>query len=283
MSFTYLKFGSSHTLPTAMPKIQLHSAPILSSVTKLPGGGFYDGYGSEDVPESFPYDIAYSATYFNPATPYTHAQQLIALQTFVDQAKALTGTRNILYRSEIYDSLAVGQWCYARLKRVQVPREVKDYRVVHMTYIFEILTPWYGLLAEHGANAIAAASPYTASCPNGGNRDATDIVFEFTVGGSSTPVVTKVIVDRKTPDTTVYWEGTLADGEGLRIDFGEKSVETVAVGGAKTDAYGDTTLTTLHRGEWLVFEVGANAPTVSWLNTGTVTPDILFTYYDRWA
>ena len=250
------------------------------TLLRLPGGGAYDAYGTDDAPEG----IREVSTEFEIIASTT-----TAVQTARDQIRSRAGKWRKLWAHFPDGS---DRWAWARLSRVRMERrrEYLFYQPVGLT--FEIKdggwngtghgAVWYldmgyyldaGLYLDYDDTITLDAFPKSATITNGGNRTVTNAVLSFKAAGNPVSAITLVC---GSCDWT--FSGSVAAGKILTIDCGTRSVRNDGV-----DAYSLFTLNAGHTvADWLQLKSGANAVTITYTCAGaatTLTP----TFYDGWA
>lgn len=259
-----LRFGE-YSLPLDNPTTPVGPPLAHAPITQLPRGMMFDELGSSQAEPQLPFDLNYSAL--------LRADHHLDLEELLHQWRGLTGARAALYRRTYGE-----QWAWARLLEVRAEREAAHWLEMPVEFLFQVQSSWYGVKRDVDAANIATASPKSFTMPNVGNLPVTDILFRFTVGGSSTPSVSNVSVYRSGYSEINYTE-PLTNGQYVEIDFGARSVKKGAA-----DDYDNFTATDYDGEHWLKIPAGGGTVFVAWtVASGTVTPSVTFDYYDRWA
>lgn len=250
------------------------------TLLRLPGGGAYDAYGTDDAPEA----IREVSTEFEIIDSTT-----TAVQTARDQIRSRAGKWRRLWAHFPDGS---DRWAWARLSKVKMERrrEYLFYQPVGLT--FEIKDPgwngtghgaaWYldsglyldaGLYLDHDDTITLDSSPKSATITNGGNRTVTAAVLSIRAAGNPISAITFAC-----GSCNWTFSGSVAAGKVLTIDTGTRSIRNDGV-----DAYSLFTLNAGHTvADWLQLAAGANSVTITYTCAGaasTLTP----TFYDGWA
>jgi len=247
----------------------------------LVGGGFYDGYGTEDAPEAI---RTVSTEYEIIETTAT------AVQTHRDDIRGRAGQLLRLW-AQLPDSTVRFAW--ARLARVEMERrrEYLFYQPIRLQ--FDIgASGWNG--AAHGAPWFLDAGHYLESgkylnqddvwtpsadgdtevVVNAGNITVTNAVLTITASGTAT--ISNVRI--RCGDCDWQWTGTVALSTSLVIDCGTRSVKNNTV-----DAYSGFALHANHKtADWLQLAPGNNTVTINYTGNANASATVTFDFYDGW-
>lgn len=231
-----------------------------SALVALPGGRYYDAYGTDLV--------GWEAT---QAT----AKGLLIGTSAADLKSKLDSWRAKVRKSATLTRLSDGGELHsvtARLLAADAPRNSHLRTWVPITLTFEIpALPWKG--TARAPVVTLTSSPKYVTCPNAGNVGVDDAVITITApaGGSITnPQVTWA-------QALLVWTGTIPAGKALVIDCGAHSVK---LDGAA--AYDGFSLGAGHAyEEWLPLTPGSND--VGLIYGGTNGGTFKLEYCEKWA
>ncbi len=250
------------------------------TLLRLPGGGAYDAYGTDDAPEG----IREVSTEFEIIETTT-----AAVQTQRDMIRSRAGKWRRLW-AHFPDG--TDRWAWARLSKVKMERRPQYlfYQPVGLT--FEIKDPgwngighgaaWYldsglyldaGLYLDYDDTITLDASPKSTTITNGGNRTVTATILTFTAAGNAVSAITVVC-----GSCSWTFSGSVAPGKILTIDTGTRSIRNDGA-----DAYSLFALNAGHTvADWLQLDPGANSATITYTCAGAATA-LNVTFYDGWA
>ena len=278
-------------IPTAITSADsqnMGTGAALSSFQQLPGGGFFDNYGTGKSPQGI-----------RPITKsgIIHAATAALLVAELDNLRLKLGVRGKLTIQMDDGTL---RWQWARLVNADIPRPgdaVGNWLPFDLQWV-TAAQMWYGLIAapspwvwgdgswvwgdgtaEFGANGTeetltaTGATTQGLTLNNGGNVDATNVQVTITAG---TNAVTAVDWSNGTSGYDWAWSGTLATGEALVVDSGAMSV-------TKAGANSYSGFTPSHKRVWDVLEPGDNAITLTVTGNGAADGTVGVAYYDHYA
>ena len=250
------------------------------TLLRLPGGGAYDAYGTDNAPEG----IREVSTEFEIIESTT-----TAVQTARDQIRSRAGKWRRLW-AHFPDG--TDRWTWARLSKVKMERRPTYlfYQPVGLT--FEVKDPgwngrgsgaeWYldagqyldaGLYLDYDDTITLDGSPKTTTITNGGNRTVTAVVLSIRAAGNPISGIRFVC---GSCDWT--FSGSVAAGKVLTIDTGTRSIRNDGI-----DAYSLFALNAGHTvADWLQLAPGANSVTITYTCAGAATA-FTPTFYDGWA
>lgn len=273
----------------------------LTSFIQVPGGGFYDNYGSNRSPQGI--------------RPITKNMVLVgdtsaALLTALDAMRAKLGVRGKL--TVQYDDGSL-RWQWARLTSANTPRTryaVGNLLPCELTFITASQI-WYGVvvtdpqwswgdlswtfgdgtveLGESGTSTTMTATGATGSPPaggttqdivlaNNGNRDVINLIIHATAAGGST--FAGITFTNTTNGYVCYYEGTINTTKTLRIDTGAMTVRHNN-SGSYADAYANFTANDVRN--WLPLSPGNNTIRLAVAGNATQLGTIAFEYYHHYA
>ena len=279
MSYTLVSFGGV-ALPTKRTITDVGAGDAKDAFQELPGGGVYDGFGSDEAPEEETV-ISHTGTLVGSTDINLSAQSRTL--------KAVHRTEGVLVRA-LPDGTQ--EWCIARMTGFRSTRSVKNTRHLEIALKFkkksanwngENYFSWKldsGYKLDTGLKLNSAAyqftlnvSPKTVVVNNGGNAAVRNCIITVTAGTAAITALTIAISGVVDIDYT----GTIAAGESLVVDCGAFSVEN---NGTPDSAH--WILASGHASEdWLPLEKGDNSVVVT-KTGGDVDSVIKFEFYDGW-
>lgn len=260
----------------------------LSSFQQLPGGGFYDNYGSARSPQGI-----------RPITKsgIIHATTAAGIVAELDALRLKLGVRGKLTIKMADGSM---RWQWARLVSADVPRPAEA-AGLWLPFDLQWVTAaqvWYGIVSSpsawvwgdgswvwgdgtitFGANGTeetltaTGATTQALTLNNGGNIDATNVQVTVTAGTNS---ITAITWTNATSGYSWTWTGTVTAGNALVIDTGSMSVQNNG-----NNAYSG--FTPSHKRIWDVLSPGDNSITVTVTGNGAADGTIGAAYYDHYA
>ncbi len=278
-------------VPTAIQggdEQNMGTGEALSSFQQLPGGGFYDNYGTAKSPQGI-----------RPITKsgIIHATTAALLVAELDALRVKLGVRGKLTIRMDDGSL---RWQWARLTTANLPRPAEA-AGLWLPFDLQWVTAaqvWYGIVAspsewvwgdgswiwgdgtvEFGANGTeetltaTGATTQALTLNNGGNINATNVQVTVTAG---TATITAITWANATSGYSWTWTGTVAVGEALVIDSGSMSVTNDG-----DNAYSG--FTPSHKRIWDYLVPGDNAITLTVTGNGAVDGTVGVAYYDHFA
>ena len=276
------RFGD-YTFPT-YDTINRMGASVASGNYVSTAAGAYDPYGDDTIVTG-PFQIRRRMTLV--------ATSAAALETAMDEVRALKGTKKTLY-----GRTAAGYTRRAKARCAQVLYDQSWDNVIDqpVDLIFELLTDhwngnahtddgWYldsgkyfddGWMLDSGNEETMASSPHTFTVTNGGNKDSTYNIIVVTAGSAA---ITSVRIQNTTSGLSdITWTGTLAAGNELRIDCG-----TFSVTNDGTNAYSGITVNSGHsQGPWLSLAPGNNEIDITFAG-GSTDSTVGMEFWDGWA
>lgn len=251
----YKELGQSDDLGTGL---------ALTSYARMPGGGFYDNYGSGDSPDG--------------QDPIVKESRLIEtsaanLLTSLDALRAKKRKRGIL-KATFHDGTV--RWLYARMTEIDHPalRGNLQSLDVRMAFVPEGGV-WFAesQTSYNGTLTAKTGTPQDVNVSNGGNVNVVDMTITVTAG---TTTITDITVENTTTGQSVQYTATIATTKALVIDVGALSIQNDGSNG-----YGDATIS--DKADWLRLDTGSN--TIRFTVTGNTAEDATYTitYYDHYA
>lgn len=256
------------TLPAYKESSQtddLGTGQALTSYARMPGGGWYDNYGSGVAPLGL--------------DPIVKESRLIEtstgnLRTALDNLRAKKGKRGVL-KATFHDGTI--RWLYARLVDVDHPalRGHLQSADVRLEFVPEGGVWFANSQASYtGTLTATGGGNQDVVVANAGNVNVTDLVVQVTAGTST---ITALTIANTTASYTVSFSGTIATTKALAVDVGALSVLNDGA-----NAYSNFTPST-SKAQWLLLQPGNN--TIRFTVTGNATANASYsiTYYSTYA
>lgn len=276
----WLTMFAGVALPQWDTETPVGTAPTVDDVAALPGGGYYDPYGTMRAPVRWPADEELRATLANE-------EDATALWAALNALKGLRGAMGELRRRS---AGGTQQWCWARLMQVRGARRRgrRDTGLTQEVSLpFQRLSPWYGTLTDSspgtGASPDGRAELATVGADQDNAVSAGTTLVVYANGNADVTEVQLTVIPAADITDLVWANGTtgsalgfaaVAAGKVLAVDGGAASV--MNDGGDALDDFEPPD----NDEEWLRLTPGPNEIAVTWAGGGTAQVGVVFR--DAW-
>jgi len=259
-------FGLTYAGGVALPLYEGQqpqgSAAVPGTLIDLPGGGAWDYQGAETSRPRWE-TITIKGEWI--------AASSTAMQTKLDELKALTGQRSYLWASS--DGGTTNRFRLARCLHVRsllVPGNTA-YAIIEMDWQ---LAPglWNG--AAHAETTVIDAASHAVSTTNGGNATVRDAVITVTAKVATITLVSFYVAG------ILHWhyKGTIGINKLLVVNCGTKAVTNDGA-----NDYVNFELQAEHaQADWNPIAAGANTYTVDTTSASHASHEVKLDYWDGW-
>lgn len=248
-------FASATVLPIAAPDQDIGSEDYVPTARPLPGGYWFNSLGTARS-RPMARQLSLRGSY--------KAASAAALQTLHDALMALVGKYDVLWM----DCGITQRWRYARLLQVRAPARPNIPLAQEYNMTFELYGRYWS-----GASQSSSHAKGTFTLPNAGDVPVTDAVLIWTPSGSSSTTFSVTV----TGVSEISYTGTVASGQALQIDCGQKSVLAAGVNGY-TIVFSLTANHTID--DWLRIEPGGTSIVVA---SNAAGGSFAYNYSDAWS
>lgn len=284
-------------IPEYNPNHNMGTGRANTSYQQLPGGTYYDNFGSSKASRGV-------RPIFVRGTSYAATEA--ALKASLDDLRKKIGVRGKL--TMMFDDGEL-RWQWARIAEVDTPSEYQlgNNRFDFVLTAITAAQQWYGVIVsdeewtwgdlswtfgdgtaemgESGTETALTATGATGTAPpaggttqditltNNGNIAATNLVLTITAGATD---IDAIKITNGANSDTFYFSATVSAGEVLSIDVGAKNVTNNG-----SNAYSN--FTPGNKAKWMDLEPGDNTLTV--ICNGNTAADSTFgaEYYEHYA